>query len=250
MRLSDKTAIVTGGASGIGASTVRRFVQEGARVLIADRDAAAAESLATELGQAAWAINCDVRDEGQIKAVADSALERWGQVDVLVNNAGSELNKTYDETTVDDWNRVIEVDLRAPWLFCKYVVPSMVRRGSGSVVNVGSMNSLVGFRNSVAYGAAKGGVAVFTLDMAIELASSGVRFNAVCPGAIDTPMNRRWSDAADDPEAARTQVSKLNPIGRFGRPDEVASAILFFASDDSSLCQGAILPVDGGYVAQ
>lgn len=250
MRLTDKTAIVTGGASGIGAATVRRFVREGSQVLIVDRDADKAHALSTEVGDAAAVAVCDVRDEEQIRAAAARALELWGRIDILVNNAGSELNKTYVDTTIEDWNRVIEVDLRAPWLFCKYVVPSMVARRSGSVINVGSLNSLVGFTNSAAYGAAKGGVKVLTLDLAIELAQSGVRFNAVCPGAIDTPMMARWYEKAPDPTAAKAELETINPIGRFGRADEVAGAILFFASDDSTLCQGAILPVDGGFVAR
>jgi NAD(P)-dependent dehydrogenase (short-subunit alcohol dehydrogenase family) len=250
MRLAAKTAIITGGASGIGAATVRRFVQEGAQVLIVDRDEHAARELASEVGDAATVAVCDVRGEEQIKAAAALALQQWGHVDILINNAGSELNKTYEDTTIDDWNRVMEVDLRAPWLFCKYVVPSMVERGNGSVVNVASLNSLVGFTNSAAYGAAKGGVKLFTMDMAIELAQSGVRFNAVCPGATDTPMMARWYEKADDPAATKAELEAINPIGRFGRPDEVAGAILFFASDDSTLCQGAILPVDGGFVAR
>lgn len=250
MRLEGKTTIITGGASGIGAATVRRFVAEGAEVLIADRNEEGANALAEEVGSAAFAVACDVRDEEQIKNVASVATERWGKVDVLVNNAGSELNNTYKDTTVEEWNRVMETDLRAPWLFCKYVVPGMVERGDGSVVNVASLNSLVGFQNSTAYGAAKGGLAVFTLDIAVELATSGVRFNAVCPGVIDTPMTGRWWENIEDQEAAKAELAAMMPIGRLGRPEEIASAILFFASDDSTLCQGAILPVDGAYVAR
>jgi NAD(P)-dependent dehydrogenase (short-subunit alcohol dehydrogenase family) len=250
MRLEGKTAIITGGASGIGAATVRRFVKEGARVLIADRNEESANAVAAEMGDAALAVVCDVRVEEDIQRVATTALDRWGRIDVLVNNAGSELNKTYDDTTIDEWNRVMETDLRAPWLFCKYVVPSMIEHGAGSVVNVASLNSLVGFQNSTAYGAAKGGLAVFTLDIAVELASSGVRFNAVCPGVIDTPMTGRWWQNVEDQEAAKAELAAMMPIGRLGRPDEIASAILFFASDDSTLCQGAILPVDGAYVAR
>lgn len=256
MRLTDKTAVLTGGAGGIGAATARRFVAEGAQVLIVDRDIDGATSLAEDLGPAATAVACDVRLVEDVIKVANTARELWGRVDVLVNNAGTELSASYDETTLAEWERVIETDLRAPWLFCKYIVPGMVERGSGSVVNVASLNSLVGFPNCAAYGAAKGGLAVFTLDMAIELATSGVRFNAVAPGVIDTPMIRRWRDSQDggggngNAAAALEAVTALMPIRRMGRPEEVAAAILFFASDDSTLCQGAILPVDGGYVAQ
>jgi len=250
MRLDGRTAIVTGGASGIGAATVRRFVAEGAEVCIADRSVDAAEALAGELDGRAWAAYCDVREETDVQSVAAAAYERWEHVDVLVNNAGSELNKTYDETSVEEWQRVLDTDLRGPWLFCKHVVPKMVERGSGSVVNVSSLNGIVGFPLSTAYGSAKGGLVVFTKDIAIELATSGVRFNCVCPGVIETPMMERWTELMPDQEAAKEMLRGVMPIGRMGEADEVAGAILFFASDDSSLCQGSILSVDGGFVAQ
>lgn len=250
MRLQGKTTIITGGASGIGAATARRFVAEGARVLLADRDLPGAEALAKELGSAAAAIACDVRQEASAIAVAARAMELWGQVDVLVNNAGSELNRTYHETTSDEWDRVLETDLKGPWLMCKHVVPHMVKRGSGSVVNISSLNGLVGFPLSTAYGSAKGGLVVFTRDLAIELASSGVRINCVCPGVIETPMMERWTKLMPDQAAAKAMLRGVMPIGRMGKAEEVAAAILFFASDDSTLCQGAILSVDGGFTAQ
>jgi NAD(P)-dependent dehydrogenase (short-subunit alcohol dehydrogenase family) len=249
-RLVGKTCIVTGGASGIGEASVRRFVREGAEVLIADRNRQAAEALARDLGNAVAAIACDVRREADVKAVADTAMERWGRIDVLVNNAGSELNRSYAETTVDEWDVVLDTDLKGPWLFCKHVVPHMVRAGRGSVINVSSLNGLVGFPLSTAYGSAKGGLVVFTKDMAIELAQSGVRFNCVCPGVIQTPMMERWTDLMPDKAEAQKMLRGVMPIGRMGTAEEVAGAIFFFASDDSMLCQGAVLSVDGGFVAQ
>ena len=250
MRLEGRTAVITGGASGIGAATVRRFVAEGAEVCIADIAVDAAEGLAAELDGRAWAIECNVREEAAVEAVAAAVAQRWEHLDILVNNAGSELNQTYDQTTVDEWQRVIDTDLRGPWLLCKHLVPPMVARGSGSVVNVSSLNGIVGFPLSTAYGSAKGGLLVFTKDMAIELATSGVRFNCVCPGVIETPMMERWTDLMPDKEEAKQMLRGVMPIGRMGQPDEVAGAILFFASDDSSLCQGSVLSVDGGFVAQ
>ena len=249
-RLSGKRCIVTGGANGIGEATVRRFVREGARVLIADRDIAAADKLAHELGNDIFALHCDVRLEASVKSVADAAIARWDGVDVLVNNAGSELNRTYDQTTVDEWDMVLDTDLKGPWLFCKHVVPHMVKAGSGSVINVSSLNGLVGFPLSTAYGSAKGGLVVFTKDIAIELAKSGVRFNCVCPGVIQTPMMERWTDLMPDKQEAQAMLRGVMPIGRMGTADEVAGAIFFFASDDSTLCQGAVLSIDGGFVAQ
>lgn len=250
MRLNGKTCVVTGGSSGIGAATVRRFVNEGAEVLVVDRDLTGAEALVAELGAAVTAVSCDVRLEADVSAAASAALERWGHVDVLVNNAGSELNKTYDETTVDEWDRVLDTDLKGPWMFCKHLVPSMVARGSGSVINVSSLNGLVGFPLSTAYGGAKGGLVVFTKDLAIEIAQSGVRVNCVCPGVIETPMMERWTKLMPDQEEAKAMLRGVMPIGRMGTAEEVAGAILFFASDDSTLCQGSVLSVDGGFVAQ
>lgn len=249
-RLAGKTCIVTGGASGIGEAVVRRFVQEGAEVMIADRNLAGAQNLTQILGSQVCAIQCDVGSELAVKEVADAAIRRWGRVDVLVNNAGSELNRSYDQTTVEEWDRVLDVDLKGPWLFCKHVVPHMVKAGRGSVINVSSLNGLVGFPLSTAYGSAKGGLVVFTKDIAIELAQSGVRFNCVCPGVIATPMMERWTDLMPDKAEAQKMLRGVMPIGRMGTAEEVAGAIYFFASDDSALCQGSVLSVDGGFVAQ
>ena len=250
MRLKNRTCVITGGSGGIGEAVVRRFVAEGAEVLIADVAIDDARALAREFGDSVTAIQCDVRMEDQVRQVAKAAHARWPQVDSLVNNAGSELNRTYDETTVEEWDRVLDTDLKGPWLMCKHLVPGMVNRGSGSVINISSLNGLVGFPLSTAYGSAKGGLVVFTRDMAIELATSGVRVNCVCPGVIATPMMERWTQKMPDQDAAKDMLEGTMPIGRIGRADEVAGAILFFASDDSSLCQGSVLSVDGGFTAQ
>jgi NAD(P)-dependent dehydrogenase (short-subunit alcohol dehydrogenase family) len=250
MRLKGLNCVITGGSSGIGAATVRRFVAEGAEVLIADRDLDAASTLAKELGEAVSAVKCDVRLEPEVKAASEVAYKRWGHIDVIVNNAGSELNRAYDEITVDEWDRVLDTDLKGPWLVCKHFVPPMVERGSGSVINISSLNGLVGFPLSTAYGSAKGGLVVFTKDMAIELANTGVRVNCVCPGVIDTEMMERWTDLMPDKSEAKAMLTGTMPIGRMGHVDEVAGAIFFFASADSSLCQGSVLSVDGGFTAQ
>ena len=250
MRLLNLRCVVTGGASGIGAATARRFAAEGAEVCILDRDLPASETLAKELGEGHLAMELDVRFEARVERVADAVYTHWGRVDVLVNNAGSELNKTYNDTTVEEWDRVLDTDLKGPWLLCKHFVPRMVERGSGSVINISSLNGLVGFPLSTAYGSAKGGLVVFTRDMAIELATSGVRINCVCPGVIETPMMERWTDLMPDKDEAKAMLRRVMPIGRMGTAEEVASAVLFFASADSSLCQGAVLSVDGGFTAQ
>ncbi len=250
MRLAGMKSVVTGGASGIGAATARRFAAEGAQVCILDRDVATAQALAEELGSEHFALELDVRFEAAVEQAAADVYARWEAVDVLVNNAGSELNKTYNETTVEEWDKVLDTDLKGPWLLCKHFVPPMVERGSGSVINISSLNGLVGFPLSTAYGSAKGGLVVFTRDMAIELATTGVRINCVCPGVIETPMMERWTDLMPDKDEAKAMLRGVMPIGRMGTAEEVAGAVLFFASPDSSLCQGAVLSVDGGFTAQ
>ncbi|WP_420638027.1 SDR family NAD(P)-dependent oxidoreductase [Candidatus Poriferisocius sp.] len=250
MRIQGQTSIITGGASGIGEAIVRRFVDEGSEVCIADINLEGANRLAAELGDAAWAIHVDVRDEASVKQVADAAMDRWGRVDVLVNNAGAELNKAYDEVTEDEWDLVIDTDLKGPWLFTKHVVPHMVAAGSGSAIYIASLNGLVGFPLASPYGGSKHGLVGYVKHVAIELAQSGVRFNCVCPGVIQTPMMERWTQLMPDQEEAQEMLRGMMPIGRMGRPEEIAGAVLFFATEDSSLCQGSILAVDGGWVAQ
>ena len=250
MRLKGKKCIVTGGSSGIGKATVKRFIAEGAEVLIADIDIKESKKLAEEIGDGVHFIKCDVRLENDIISVSKKAYSIWKKVGVLVNNAGSELNQSYDKMTEKEWDKVLDTDLKGPWLMCKHIVPKMVETGSGSVINISSLNGLVGFPLSTAYGSAKGGLVVFTRDMAIELASTGVRINCVCPGVIQTGMMERWTDLMPNKAEAQEMLRNTMPIGRMGTADEVAGAIFFFASDDSSLCQGSVLSVDGGFTAQ
>ena len=247
MRLKGKKCIVTGGSSGIGKATVKRFIAEGAEVLIADIDIKESKKLAEEIGDGVHFIKCDVRLENDIISVSKKAYSIWK---ILVNNAGSELNQSYDKMTEKEWDKVLDTDLKGPWLMCKHIVPKMVETGSGSVINISSLNGLVGFPLSTAYGSAKGGLVVFTRDMAIELASTGVRINCVCPGVIQTGMMERWTDLMPNKAEAQEMLRNTMPIGRMGTADEVAGAIFFFASDDSSLCQGSVLSVDGGFTAQ
>ena len=233
MRLKGKKCIVTGGSSGIGKATVKRFIAEGAEVLIADIDIKESKKLAEEIGDGVHFIKCDVRLENDIISVSKKAYSIWKKVDVLVNNAGSELNQSYDKMTEKEWDKVLDTDLKGPWLMCKHIVPKMVETGSGSVINISSLNGLVGFPLSTAYGSAKGGLVVFTRDMAIELASTGVRINCVCPGVIQTGMMERWTDLMPNKAEAQEMLRNTMPIGRMGTADEVAGAIFFFASSEN-----------------
>jgi NAD(P)-dependent dehydrogenase (short-subunit alcohol dehydrogenase family) len=248
-RLEGRGAIVTGGAGGIGAATARRLAAEGARVVVADIEHAQAESVALELD--GHAVACDVRSEDDVAAAVDAADGHLGgRIDILVNVAGIEQRSSYDTATVQEWDRILDVNLRSAWLFAKHVGPRMVARGSGSIVNVSSTNGLVGSLAGVAYGASKGGMVILTKDLAVELVRTGVRVNVVCPGTIDTPLMRRWIEASDDRDKATRLLERSMPIGRMGTPEEVAAAIAFLASDDASLCTGAVLAVDGGLTAQ
>lgn len=242
-----RTAIVTGGADGIGAAAVRALAAEGAQVAVLDVDDGGLK-VAEEVGGRFE--RCDVAVEAQVAAAVERCASVWGRVDVLVNVAGIEQTTSYDRTTVEEWGRILDVNLRGAWLTCKHVAPRMVAAGRGSIVNVSSTNGLVGSLAGVAYGASKGGLVILTKDLAIELARTGVRVNAVCPGTIDTPLLHRWVERSEDRTRAWKILERSMPIGRLGSPDEVAAAILFLASDASSLCTGAALPVDGGLTAR
>ena len=231
---------------GIGEATVRRFISEGAEVLIADINLEDSKKLSEEIGEGVDYIKCDVRLEDDIISVSEKAYGMWDQVDVLVNNAGSELNQSYDKMTEAEWDNVLNTDLKGPWLMCKHIVPD----GRGRIRKCYQYFLFKWFSwlsLSTAYGSAKGGLVVFTRDMAIELASTGVRINCVCPGVIQTGMMERWTDLMPDKAEAQEMLRNTMPIGRMGTAEEVAGAIFFFASDDSSLCQGSVLEqADGG----
>lgn len=247
MRLANKNCIVTGGASGIGEAIVRRFAAEGANILIADINDDDGTKLAEELGASVSFEACNVSQEQSVDRLAEVAFKKFSRIDVLVNNAATELNLPYKETSSEQWDKVIQTNFKGPWMLCKSIVPHMEKHSSGSVVNVASVTGVVGYPMSTAYGGSKGGVVMFTKHMAAELASSGVRFNCVCPGVIQTPMIERWIDDMPIRQEAVDMLTASMPIGRIGQPDEVASAVLFFASDDSTLCQGSVLRVDGGF---
>jgi meso-butanediol dehydrogenase / (S,S)-butanediol dehydrogenase / diacetyl reductase len=246
MDLLDKVCIVTGGASGIGLATVKLFVQHGAKVAIADIDGDKAERAMNELGAKARAYTCDVSQSRQVARMVESVNGEWGRIDVLVNNAGFGFTGTVVSIREEDWDRLMSVNLKGMFLCGKYVVPVMQRQGGGVIVNTTSYTAVSAIANRAAYVASKGGVSALTRAMALDHVKDHIRVNAVAPGTIDSPYFSRIFEQAADPAGLRKQYDARAAIGRMGRADEIAEAILFLASDRSGFATGSVLTVDGG----
>jgi meso-butanediol dehydrogenase/(S,S)-butanediol dehydrogenase/diacetyl reductase len=240
-RLAGRAALVTGAASGIGAACVARFAEEGAVVGGLDVAAPPEGSAARRWWEA------DVRDEDAVARVVAEATDALGELDVLVNAAGVLSIGSADVMTRDEWDRVLGVNLTGTWLVSKHVVRGMAARGRGSIVNLASIEGLIGFSGQTAYNVSKGGVVLLTRNMATDFGPAGVRVNCLCPGLIDTPLTAVLRDPAL--ATVRERFVEWHTLGRAGRPDEVAAAALFLASDDASFVHGEALVVDGGLTA-
>ena len=251
MKLLNQVAIITGGAMGIGEATARLFASEGARVIIGDvaqeAGRAVADSICAGGGQALF-VPVDVRRPKQVDALVESAVQTFGGLDILDNNAGVALARSTMETTVEDWDRVIGINLTGSFLCSRAAIPHLVRRGAGVIVNVASNAGLVGFPNLAAYCASKGGLIQLTKATALDVAPYHIRVNAICPGHTRTPMGDGFVAAQANPEAfVKEFINVQHPIGRMAEPEEVARGILFLASADSSFITGSIVAADGGY---
>ena len=248
MELSGKTAIVTGGESGIGRAISELFASEGASVVIADlRDRGTARSIRRRGGRAVY-VSTDVRDESQVKRLVSRAVKKFGGLDILCNSAGIVLVKPVTETTGAEWDRVLGTNLKGVFLASKHAIPEMLKRSGGAIVNIASQLGLVGLENLSAYCASKGGVVLLTKTMALEYAGRNIRVNCICPGPVQTPMLESEIRMEPDPEAARRAWAQKEPIGRVGLPEEIAQAALYLASGRSSFVVGHALVVDGGYI--
>jgi NAD(P)-dependent dehydrogenase (short-subunit alcohol dehydrogenase family) len=250
--LKNKAALITGGASGIGRATALLFAQEGAAVMVADINSTLGQSVVQEIqsqsGRAAFVL-CDVTHAEDCRLAVAATLEQFGRLDILFNNAGIIRRADVVETSEEEWDRVLAVNLKSIFLMSKYAVPVLAKAGGGAIINTSSGWGIKGGPKAVSYCASKGAVVNLTRAMAIDHGEQHIRVNCVCPGDVDTPMLRHEAQQLGQPEAEFLAEAAQRPLRRFGKPVEIAQAVLYLASDASSYVTGASLLVDGGGLA-
>jgi 2-hydroxycyclohexanecarboxyl-CoA dehydrogenase len=248
-RLDGKTAVVTGGGGGIGGATCRRFANEGARVAVLDLDADAAETVAAAIraeGGQAEAFRCDITERASVDAAVAATEAKWGPIDVLVNNAGWDVFKPFTKTSPTEWSKLIAINLTGALHMHHAVLPGMAARKKGRIVNIASDAARVGSSGEAVYAACKGGLVSFSKAIAREHARHGITVNVVCPGPTDTAMLAGVAEGAGNPEKLMEAFTRAIPLGRLAQPDDLAGAIIFFASDDAGFATGQVLSVSGG----
>ena len=253
MRLEGRKSIVTGGGAGIGEAIARAFVREGARVAVADVDQESGQAVADALrseGATAHYVKADVSDSAAVKSMVEEAAGLLDGLDTLVNNAGYGRAGKLLETEEDDWDRMIDVNLKGTYLVSKFALPHLLASGGGCIVNMGSVAGVVGIRDRTAYCASKGGIISLTRAIAVDYVDQGLRCNSISPGTVDTPWVGRMVAQFPDPEATRGQMVARQPMGRLGQPWEIAEAAVYLASDQSGFVTGSNLVIDGGLTMQ
>jgi NAD(P)-dependent dehydrogenase (short-subunit alcohol dehydrogenase family) len=249
VRLQRKVAIVTGSGSGIGRAIAARFAAEGAAVLGVDWNRSLGESAAAEIAREGETIAfhaADVSEEDAVKGMIAACVERFGGLDILVNNAAVQHEVLLHETTLEQWRRMIDVNLGGVFLGCKHAIPVMCARGAGVIINMSSVLGLAGDPKLAAYGATKGGILAMTQAIAAAYGRQGIRATCICPGDVDTPLNQTYFNSFPDPAAARKAIEEHYPLGRMATPAEIAGVAVFLASDDAAFMTGAHVLVDGG----
>ena len=253
MRLKEKVAIVTGAASGIGRATAVRFAQEGAKTVLADISTEGGQetlALVEKQGGTGKFIRADLSHKDDVQRVIGESVAHFGEVDILFNNAGIFQFGTVLDCKEEDWDRMIDVNLKSMFLMCKYGIPHLVDNGGGCVVNIASVGALVGVENATAYAASKGGVVQLSKSMALDFGKDNIRVNCICPGSIETPMlHSIWEHKGKPLEVVREEFKKGRPLQKIGTPLDIANAALYLASDESQFVTGTCLVVDGGITA-
>ncbi len=252
MRLQSRVALVTGSGSGIGEAIAKRFAREGAAVFGVDWNRAAGERVADEIAREGGSIafyEADVSQESAVQAAITACLERFGRLDILVNNAAIQYEVALHETSMEQWRSMIDINLGGVFLGCKYAIPVMIAQGGGVIINMSSVMGLVADPKLAAYCATKGGILAMTRALAIAYGRQGIRAVCICPGDVDTPLNQVYFNSYPDPAAARAAIEEHYPLGRIASPDEIARVAVFLASEDASFITGTHVLVDGGVLS-
>jgi NAD(P)-dependent dehydrogenase (short-subunit alcohol dehydrogenase family) len=248
-RLENKIALVTGAGTGIGRAIALAFANQGARIVLAGRRKALLEAVAREIGPGAFAVEADVSKKSDIDRALERTVRHFGGLTTVVNNAGVLHMGTAEQITEEQWNETFNVNVRGVWQLSTAALPYLRKQGGGSIINIASVLGINGARNRAAYASSKGAVVLLTKCMAIDHGHENIRVNAICPGFVETELTERVFAQAPDPQLVRLERIAVHPIGRLGQPRDIAGLAVLLASDESTWLTGAVLPVDGGYLA-